>query len=554
MRLLPTFFLLLTGTASAQELCYSEAEIQATTSVGSAVRRARSPDEIRRVIGEVLALADYRRSLGNPPEFARSRCVVAELMKRIGDLAARRYYESAIELAPENTEYRLLYGDYLRRFRGPLEPLFLDADRAYADAIESLPPAARECRPFLISCKIDRSVVALYEREGVRVSGRPGATSVFFSTQNSFSRSVIAPGEFDDIRALTSQAAFASSKERLNRPLSTDELRRMIPDALGVRTFNQLTVRNPSLPTFRFFFARDSLTEGQISNFFKPTELTDVEVSQFGLVVERPFILGSFDTLLRGEVRRGTRVGLVEFVPDGEEDFTAWIGRLVLSRFVGPNKLSVELNASYDAIDQSVEAPIDRNISIFAPALRYQWFGGASSEQQIVPRATEFFGGLSIRDEVFGSVTLREEDYFLAVSVKGMRGVVPGQNWEITIQPTVFKTGRSLSEVSNSVDTLENSQLRTHFSVLYRLRDKENERARDRLPTVALFNIVATGHLDFARAGANDFESVGVGAGAHIKLVVAGTSFLLSASYQVTDYRHLGVTRNQVQADLSMGF
>src|ERR1019366_10784245 len=49
---------------------------------------------------------------------------IAELMKRIGDYTAPQYYRNAIDADDNEAGYHFFYGEYLRNFRGPQEPLF----------------------------------------------------------------------------------------------------------------------------------------------------------------------------------------------------------------------------------------------------------------------------------------------------------------------------------------------------------------------------------------------------------------------------------------------
>ena len=49
---------------------------------------------------------------------AEAACIAAEKMRRSGDYDATKKYEAAIKYAPKEPGYELLYGEYLRSFRG----------------------------------------------------------------------------------------------------------------------------------------------------------------------------------------------------------------------------------------------------------------------------------------------------------------------------------------------------------------------------------------------------------------------------------------------------
>src|SRR6185436_7608913 len=80
----------------------------------------RSLSEIRQRAEELLIERDLPAN-----ESVRNRltCESAELFKRVGDSRADQLYQEVIGGDTMNAEYRLLYGDYLRTYRGPGQPL-----------------------------------------------------------------------------------------------------------------------------------------------------------------------------------------------------------------------------------------------------------------------------------------------------------------------------------------------------------------------------------------------------------------------------------------------
>src|SRR5690242_12820686 len=67
-----------------------------------------------------------------------THCVVAELMRRLGDSSAAKHYELAIALNPQEPAYELWYGRYLMWSRGAGAPLSESAELHYARALEKL--------------------------------------------------------------------------------------------------------------------------------------------------------------------------------------------------------------------------------------------------------------------------------------------------------------------------------------------------------------------------------------------------------------------------------
>src|SRR5215204_5792449 len=91
----------------------------------SALTSIRGLDGIRR---------DIKEQLQKPVANAGEYLLIAELMKRVGDLRADEYYQKTIAADDTEPAYELFYADYLRNFRGPGRPLFPDAEKHYLRA------------------------------------------------------------------------------------------------------------------------------------------------------------------------------------------------------------------------------------------------------------------------------------------------------------------------------------------------------------------------------------------------------------------------------------
>jgi hypothetical protein len=364
----------------------------------------------------------------------------------------------------------------------------------------------------------------------------------------------------DEIRDFTSEALFASSSERLNRDLSQAELRGIIRAKDQFDNFNRLRVRYNYLPALDVFFQYRNVQDAQITNFFEPNQFNDVKLNLYGAALEKPLNAYSlFDVLLRGEIRRSEREGLIEFLPDAREDVTSFIGRTVFSRFIGPDKVNLEFTLVSDDIDQRVENPLKRRVLILAPTFRYQLFRGAPFEQLIASRGSEFFAGAAFNEETFGAVDVQKHDYFGGVSLRGLQGFRKDQTLDITVQPTLLTSEREgKGPQGTPVDPLRNAQYRTFVTFLYRFIDHENQReVKDATPVVFLNGVLLASH-DIAVTGPKDFESFKVGAGLDTKLVSTalqgGTTFLASARYEFQHFFRLDRDQHLFLMRVSMGF
>ncbi len=119
-------------------------------------------------------------------------CTSAELYKRIGEAKARSLYERAIDTDQRSNgaigaepAYELLYGDYLRLYRGAGQhPLFPQAEEHLLKARSKLlkllaqrhgtawPACSKDAWHKCTEDRIQRSLTTLYERDGVHLASR----------------------------------------------------------------------------------------------------------------------------------------------------------------------------------------------------------------------------------------------------------------------------------------------------------------------------------------------------------------------------------------------
>jgi hypothetical protein len=247
------------GMAYAQPSCAAEAQDEATVT-SSPSQRQRPAADLRRRVLELRT--ELERSTGVRNR-ARRACVIAEMLKRLGDPGADASYRQAVTLESSNAEYRLLYGDYLRNYRGPGQPLVGAAAAQYYEGLRTA--------DGVVANQIRRSLIALYERDGISVADRldQRRPRFFFSSQNAGAESTDDPGVVDGIRLRASGAFLAQSVGRLNRSLSSPEYEALIRNTWRGQTLQRFRARFGSTAVDAFF-------EGHIASDSQPVSFQEL--------------------------------------------------------------------------------------------------------------------------------------------------------------------------------------------------------------------------------------------------------------------------------------
>jgi hypothetical protein len=539
------------GTASAQSACVravGDIVMVAVPGGGGAVERPRSEIRVRaaqmRRDRDAARVAADRRHLS---------CILAELLKRLGDPEADGAYQAAVESGECEAEHRLLYGDYLRNYRGPGQPLIDQAASQYYTGLA--------CADTSVRNQIRRSLLALYERDGVSLTTSLAEVRpwLFFSTQNAGARSPDDLGAVDTLRTLTSAALL--SQQRLRRPLRSDEFAALVRNSWRGRTANRVRLR-------RGAFALDGSVEGQqtvgsqVLDFSKPTSEADVAVRLGGVGAEGVFDLyPAFDLSVRADAQWGLRTGLVETLPFGQEALRSVTVRAVASRFVGPDKINLEFVSSRADIAQRVEQPIERRDDIVGVTARYQIYrslgGSRPYERPIASRGSEVFGGVASRTDQYGTLDVIRRDRFAGVAFKGFPGGGT-RSFDVTYQRTWFSSELSANLAgAPDVPPFENGQHEDYFTVLYRLVDRENERSIDLLPPLIFLNVVGIASFGTPTIGPTAFERKRYGGQLDAKLASharGGITWLLSGRYEFQEYGEIALREHLVAATVNLGF
>lgn len=513
----------------------------------SALTSIRGLDGIRR---------DIKERLQKPIENAGEYLLLAELMKRIGDLRADEYYQKAIAADENEPAYELFYADYLRNFRGPGRPLFPNAERHYLQAQKKLRHIDRQIDwDQETDRRVERGLVALYQEDGLPVINlkEDGISRplIFFSSINRFAQLTGDFDNVDDVRAFTSETRLVSS--RLNQSLSDDVLRGIIRVKPQGETLNRVRFRYNAWPLVEVSYKYREIERGQLTNFFEPNKFNRVHLDEYGVSIEKPLAVSHyFDLLLRGSYKRAKREGLIEFLPHNREHINQYEGQAALSRFFGPDKAIVETVYVFQDIDQAVSTPIRRSRRIVGARFTYelQRFSLDSTyRMRFDTRGIHFYAGFLDDRERFGTARLIKNDYFAGSSIRG------AGSYEITVQPTIFT-----SRVDGVLNQLRNSQYRTNVNFLWRIKDEEKEPGlpeKLRWLNPAFIHLAVPFKHDVAIRGLDKFENYNIGIALNTKFFRTGsqrTTFLMSAGYQYQRFYKLNRSLNLLSFDVSMGF
>jgi hypothetical protein len=261
------------------------------------------------------------------------------------------------------------------------------------------------------------------------------------------------------------------------------------------------------------------------------------------------------------------RVGVVEWYPDLRENVNVYEARPVISRFVGPDKVTAGANLIFMDIpivpgglveDRARTRTIRAfyfDYAIYRPLLLPQL--PTAQLRRTSTRGWHFSGGYVLDDEVFGVRVVRRRDTYLATSIKGLG------SFDLTLQGSVFGSetstaGRTATgSIDRGLDPAQTSrQVRPSMMVLFRIVDEESSPGMPTSPLVSLTLVVPVRH-DFATAGNNAFENTRLGAelwGKFISTGLRGSSFLLTAGYDVQHFHHLDRTVHLGHVDLRLGW
>jgi hypothetical protein len=516
-------------------------------------------------------LRDFLQRQMTGPEAGRADrlLLIAELMKQSGDDRTEDYFQRATAAGRDEAAYELFYADYLRNFRGPMRPLFEEAEEHYIAALEKLgkqsPPApwSEEVRARAL-----RGLTALYQEDGLPMAWRedtePRAPFLFFSSAARRARSLSDLDEVHDIRDLTSEALFSGSAARLHRALTRDELRGLVrrkePTVLRERL--RYRVEGTALDlTYENLGIRDA----QVTDFLRPNDFNRVQVNnlsaQLGVTGNAAPNLDGYFRLAFGAAERE---GLVELQPHVKERVAAGETELAFSSYSGTGRNDFAVTAVAQDIRPQIANPPRRNRTTFATRFNHQflrplrWLRNPFGAR-FAARGLKLFAGLADDRERFGDIRVTRDDLFVGTSLNGL-GLV-----DLMLQPALFRQEVSGDRSQTSM------QLRLEGTLVFRLLDEE------RNPGIpgsflglhpAFVHLVIPAKRDRALKGLSAFENDRVGGGLDMKFFVlpraelapkkgarfGATTLFLSCHYSRQRFQRLDKRVNLLELSFSVGF
>jgi hypothetical protein len=509
-------------------------------------------------------------------DLAHRMCVVAELMSRLGDDRAPTYFERAIAAAPDEGGYELWYGQYLGGVRGVSFPLIERAEVHLDRALDKV--RARRAkggeRPYDATTEewAQRRLAELYQADGFPVLPWKGypyrsdgteAPGLFLTAEG---RASIDTNDFvdvSDVRKFTSEAAFASSVERLDRPLTRDEERAIVRAPPRYEAFARARVRQNLLGSLDFGYRSLWIEHGQIMRFDQPTNFVDARVQQYGVTYRRALDLYPVvDATIEASYQRVDRVGIVEYFPNEWEHIDLFEAKPAISRFIGPDKVTVGTNLVYMSMPDIVGGEIDQrkrgraitavyfDYAIYRPLLLPSISAGGVHLHRRSTRGWHFFGGAAFDNEVYGTRLVQRRDYYGGTSLLGIG------RWDMTLQGTVFQSGVTDAE-GFDLSPLANAQFRTTLVPLFRIIDGDATPGFPAGGAPAFLNLVFPMKWDVATQGTHDFENFRVGAELwtrYVPTALRATSFLLSGGYAFEYFYNLDKGLHVGRLDVGMGW
>ena len=555
---------------------------------------------IAQIEGELKKRLATLNEPGEPKSVkAMKLCVIAMLKSRIGDGDADDYYERAIKNDPDEPGYELWAGMYWSGFRGARSPVLELAERHYYRALEKLERLRKKkrYRPYhqIVEDWTRKRLMVLYQQDGLHlIPGKayeqnssgldmPGlAASVQFGI-SADTREFNRRGDNNEMRVFSGERDFANSDLRAGgaaRPVLGRGLTdREIWDIPRAPLRRQLELRGRTRHNFigaiDFSYLTAHSEKSQITSFYFPTGATPQEptgqsfsnfdIQELGVGAERVIPLYPlFDLKIAGGFRRVKRKGAIEFLPEREENFNLYEGRPSFSRFIGSDKLTLDLVYSLLDVTDALGGPeFDRlrekhiraatlEYALYSPLVLPKFELGSLGSYRTPTRGWYFFGGIMQDDEAYGTRTLSKRDLFLGSRFEGPT------SWDFSLQGTYGTSSMRYADPETARvftdSTQEFANFRTSAYVAYRIVNP------DALPGVAaldMLNLVFPITHDLGITGRKDYENIRAGAQIWMKLFgtpLLGPPFLITAGYDYQYFYQIQKSMHLFQVNLRMGW
>lgn len=403
---------------------------------------------------------------------AMKACVVAMLKSRLGDSDADDYYQMAVDNDPEEPGYEFWFGRYYSGFRGARGVIVESAEDHFYRALEKLDAkrAAGKYREYhaVVEDWTRKQLIYSYQEDGVHFlpwaktypqrgyAGR-NMPSVALSAQFHVSKDTRDFYRNNELRLFTGEMMFAASSQR-GFTIDNGQAYSLARTPLRYRGDVRARVRQNFVGAFDFSAAYEKcqdecqvtsyyLVPGAIDPLLQPArdhgKFSAVNVRELGAGYERVFpLFPIMDFKLKGGVKYIDRQGVIEFLPYEHEKFLGYEVRPSFSRFMGPDKLTLDLTWVYLDIAEvpfgvKSEAARDKYIraanveyAIYRPFTLPEVRHGTLGVYRAPTRGWYWNAGGADDQDVYGTRTVKRRDVYLGTRFEG------AGNWDMQLQGT----------------------------------------------------------------------------------------------------------------------
>ncbi len=514
---------------------------------------------------------------------AMKACVIARIKARIGHGDAVKWFRLAISLDPREPGYELFFGMYYGNMRGAHTPVVEEAEKHLVRAMNKLDALERSGALLdyheIVRSFVQKQLMVLYQQDGQQllpVKGydpRPGLLQV--PSVSAMGEGLVSKDSRDfwynnEMRVFSGEKQFAQSPIRANRPLSERESWDLARTPLRTRVMGGVRVRQNLLGAFDASYTHEFSPQSQIVSFYNPTEeFADVTVNSLKLGYQRVLPLYPLmDLRLAAEYYYIERQGILEFEPEVIEKFHGFALRPSVSRFLGPDKITLDGTVVYFDIQDLAGGVPDQGLReklIRSAKLTYSIYRPLRTLHDRVPtRGLSFYAGFAQDFETYGIRRVKREDLYGGVTLRAP------SFWDANLQGTkltaattfIDQNDPAAPEYTDGSQDFEGMRLSGSYTV--RVVDQE---ARPLVGTgwadLDMVHVVFPVQWDKSFeanpnfASVHDYENVRVGAGIWAKIFgpkTGGTPLLFNAGYDFQSFYNMSKYVHAFQMGLRLGW
>jgi hypothetical protein len=516
---------------------------------------------------------------------AMKACVIARLKARLGHSDARKWFKRSIELDPEEPGYELFMGMYYSMQRGARAPVLEEAELHLSRAMVKLETLEKEGKfkshHEIVRDFAEKRLMVLYQQDGQQLfpfkGPKPNGKLLDVPAVSVFGEALVSGDTRDfwynnEMRVFTGEKQFAQSGTRANRALTPRETYDLARAPLRLNMGAGLRLRQNKIGTFDAAYGVEQAPESQITSFYNPTlEFSDVRVDQLRLGYQRVFPLYPlFDLRIAADYLHTRRTGVLEFEPTREEKFHGFNIRPSISRFLGPNKITLDGVVAYLDItdlpggvpDQGMRSKLIRGAKLtyshYAPLTGLSFHNWHLLPYRQATRGFSVFGGILEDYETYGIRQVKKADLYGGIEYGAPK------HWAINAQGTYLTSSTTFIDQNdpNLPEYTDGSQnfrgVRASTAITGIIIDQEARPLMSDSPfEVDMLNVVVPLQWDKTLEGYRDFENVRGGLALWAKFFgpkTAGTPLLFSAGYDMQYFYNINKISHLWRAGLRLGW